>query len=93
MAKTRSDHFLFGLICIKKSNQTGFFLKNQNRIGTGSNRPVLVWLGYFRKKPVQPGWLGFFSGSVRFFQFQAYKTETKPVGFLKIINGFYIFSV
>jgi hypothetical protein len=31
-----------------------------------------------------------------FFQFQAYKTETKPVGFLKILIGFFygsIFSV
>jgi hypothetical protein len=89
MAKTRSDHFLFGSICIKKSNQTGFFLKNRNRTGTGSNRPGLVWLGYFRKKPVQPGLAQFFSGSVRFFQFQAYKTETEPVGFFKILIGFF----
>jgi hypothetical protein len=29
MAKTRSDYFLFGSICIKKSNQTGFFLKTE----------------------------------------------------------------
>jgi hypothetical protein len=49
-------------------------------------------------------WLGFGSvfsglGSVRFFQFQAYKTETESVGFFKIlidlIDFFYglVFSV
>jgi hypothetical protein len=41
-----------------------------------------AWLSFF------PVWLVFFSlGSVRFFLFQAYKTETKPVGFLKILIG------
>jgi hypothetical protein len=28
-------------------------------------------------------------GSVRFFRFQAYQTETEPVGFLKILIGFF----
>jgi len=37
-----------------------------------------------------------FSGLARFFLFQAYKTETEPVGFLKILIGFFhglVFSV
>jgi hypothetical protein len=40
------------------------------------------WLGFF-------GLSRFFSGlgSVRFFQFQTYKTETEPVGFFKILIG------
>jgi hypothetical protein len=57
------------------------FLKNQTE--TGSNRPVSVWLGlawffqfcsvFFRFDLV------FFGlGSVEFFQFQTYKTETEP---------------
>jgi hypothetical protein len=48
---------------------------------TGSNQlgSVFLWFGSV-----------FFSlGSVRFFQFQAYKTGTKPVGFLKILIGFF----
>jgi hypothetical protein len=28
-------------------------------------------------------------GSILFFQFQAYKTETEPVGFFKILIGFF----
>jgi hypothetical protein len=34
----------------------------------------------------------FFSGfgSVRFFQFQAYKTKTEPIGFFKILIGFFL---
>jgi hypothetical protein len=35
-------------------------------------------------------------GSVRFFWFQTYKTETEPVGFFKILIGFFhglVFSV
>jgi len=47
----RGDHFRFGLVFIKKSNQTEiFFKKNRNRTETGSNRPVSVFLG---QKPVQ----------------------------------------
>ena len=32
-------------------------------------------------------------GSVRFFRFQAYKTKTEPVGFLKILISFFYGSV
>jgi hypothetical protein len=34
-------------------------------------------------------WVWFDSGSVRFFLFQAYKTGTEPVGFFKILIGFF----
>jgi hypothetical protein len=45
----------------------------------------LVWLSFF------PVWLGFFDlGLVRFFRFQAYKTKTELVGFLKILIGFFL---
>ena len=73
----RGDHFRFGSVFIKKSNQTEifFFRKNRNRTETGSNRPVLVRFGsvFVGKKPVQTGlarffpvWLGF-SGLARFW--------------------------
>ena len=67
----------------KKNNQTEFFLKkNRNRFKPdGFGLFFLVWLGFgsvfFR----------FRFGSVRFFQFQAYKTKTEPVGFFKILIG------
>jgi hypothetical protein len=73
----RGDHFRFGSVFIKKSNQTEifFFLKKKTEIG--SNRPVSVRFGsvFLGQKPVQTGlvgfsgfgsvfpvWLGFFSG-------------------------------
>jgi len=46
-------------------------------------KPVLIWFDFF-------GLARFFFcffDSVRFFQFQAYKTKTKPVSFLKILSG------
>jgi hypothetical protein len=56
---------------------------------------------FFGQKPVQTGLARFFGltrffglarffsglGLVRFFWFQTYKTETEPVGFLKILIG------
>jgi hypothetical protein len=52
-------------------------------VGKKSTSSFSVWFGYFRAKTSsnQFGsvWLGF--DSVRFFLFQAYKTETEPVGF------------
>jgi len=70
---TRSDHFRFNLVLIKKT-KLNFFLKKTK---TGSNQPVSVRFGFFRTKPVQtdlawfwldyfgfglvfPVWLGFF---------------------------------
>jgi hypothetical protein len=46
------DYFQFGLIFLyKKSNQTEFFfIKNQNRIETCSNRPVSVRFGFLGQK-------------------------------------------
>jgi len=65
------DHFRFGSVFIKKSNQTEFFFfeKKRNRTETGSNRPVSVRFGFLGKKPVQTGLARFFrvfSVSVRF---------------------------
>jgi hypothetical protein len=68
----RGDHFRFGSVFIKKSNQTEFFFlkKNRNRVkptGFGS-----VFLG---QKPVQTGLVGFsgfgsvFFGLAWFFRF------------------------
>jgi hypothetical protein len=88
----RGDHFRFGSVFIKKSNQTE----------TGSNQPVSV--RFFRAKTGSNRfgsvWLGFGSvffrffvgfGSVRFFRFFAYKTE--PAGFFKNLIGFFFCSV
>jgi hypothetical protein len=47
---------------------------------SGFDSVFLVWLGFFFL-------FGF--GLVRFFRFQAYKTETEPVGFFKILIGFF----
>jgi hypothetical protein len=50
----------------KKNNQIKI---KKKKTETGSNRPVSVWFGFFRTKPVWLGffvWLGF-SGLVRFF--------------------------
>ena len=105
----RGDHFRFGSIFIKKSNQTKiFFKKNRNRTETGSNWPVSVryfraktvrffrfWLGFLCFGSVFSVWLGFSGffrffvgfGSVRFFRFFGYKTETEPAGFFKNLIG------
>jgi hypothetical protein len=95
---TRGDYFRYDSVFIKKNNQTEI---KKNRTEIGSNRPVLVRF-VFRTKPVQtsltrffrPGSVFFRLGSaflwvfsVRFFRFQAYKTETEPVGFFKILIG------
>jgi hypothetical protein len=64
------------------------FLKKKTE--TGSNRPVSVRFGFFGKNRFKSVWLEFdsvFSGLARFFWFQAYKTETKPVGFFKTLIG------
>jgi hypothetical protein len=44
-------------------------------------KPIGFSLIIFEQKP------GFFGLTRFFFQFQAYKTDTKPVGFLNIIIG------
>jgi hypothetical protein len=44
-----SDYFRFGLIFIKKNNQTEFFLKKPKPVQTGLARLgfLPVWLGFF----------------------------------------------
>jgi hypothetical protein len=93
---SRGWFFLFGLVFIKKTIKLKFKKKmkiNWNRfkpIGFGS-------VQFFWTKPVQTGFARFFRfgsvfsgflfgfGSVRFFRFQTYKTETKLVSFFKIL--------
>jgi len=66
LEKTRSDHFLFGSVFIKKKKVTKLNLKkNKTKTKTSLNRPVLVRFGFLGKKPVQTGfglvflvWLG-----------------------------------
>jgi len=92
MANARGDHFRFDSVFIKKKYARGDYLS--------LNRPVSVQ--FFRTKPVQTGLARFFQfgsilarffpdffglGSVRFFRFQAYKTE--PIDFFKILIGFF----
>jgi len=46
---SRGDHFQFGLIFIKKNNQTEI---KKKKTETGSNRPVSVRFGFLGQKPV-----------------------------------------
>jgi hypothetical protein len=63
---SRDDHFLFGLIFIKKNNQTElFFLKKKTE--TGSNRPVSVRFGFFREKTGSNRFDSIFPVLARFF--------------------------
>jgi hypothetical protein len=64
--------------------------KIKKKTETGSNRPVSVRL-FLDKNQFKPVWLGFFPrlGSVQVFWFQAYKIETEPVSFFKILIGFF----
>jgi hypothetical protein len=80
MLTGRSDHFRFGFY--KKSNKTDFLKKPKpNR-----NRFKPVWLDFSSLARFFPVFLVYVRfGSV--FRFQAYKTETKPVGFFKILIG------
>ena len=103
MLQNRGNYFRFNSIFIKKKKiKLRFFLKKTE---TGSNRPVLVRFGSVFKIKTGSNRFGsvlvrffqfdlvfsrFFGlGSVRFFQFQTYKTETEPVGFFKILIGFF----
>jgi hypothetical protein len=66
---------------------TGEIKKN---IETDSNISVSIRFGFLGQKSIQTGLARFFSGffglgSVRFFQFQAYKIKTELVGFFKIL--------
>jgi len=75
---SRGDHFLFGSVFIKKSNQTEIVFEKKTKPGQ-TDRFRFSSIQFFRKKPVQTGlahfsrfgsvfsvWLGF-SGLARFF--------------------------
>ena len=104
MVHIRGDDFRFGLVFIKKSNQTEFFFeKNRNRVkptGFGSVR-----FGFLGQKPVQTGlawfsrfWLSFFRfwrgffGLARFFRFGSvlarFGSVFCPVFFSSVRFGF-----
>ena len=73
----------------KKLTKPNLFFKKKKPkpVQTDRFRFDLVFLEKNRFKSV---WLEFdsvFSGLARFFRFQAYKTETKPVGFFKTLIG------
>jgi hypothetical protein len=62
------------------------------------NRFKPVWLGFFGLARIFSDLAWFFPvffglGSFWFFWFQAYKTKTEPVGFFKILIGFFHGSV
>ena len=83
MIKSRGDHFRFGLVFIKKITKLKFFyLKIPKPVQTGLAR-------FFSLARFFLVFFGF--GSVQFFQFQTYETE--PVGFFKILIGFFHGSV
>jgi hypothetical protein len=92
VSRGRGDYFWFGLIFLKKGNQTDFFKKKTKPVQTDR-----FWVRFFRTKTgsnrfglVFSVWLGFFLfgfGSVQFFQFQVCKTES--IGFFKILIGFF----
>jgi len=94
----------FGSVFIKKSNQIEFFLKKPKPVQTGLARFFPVWLGFFGLarffqfgsvlfrfgSVFFPVFFG--SGSVRFgFLVPSLKNQnqTKPVGFFKILIGFF----
>jgi len=90
----RGDYFQIGSVFIKRSNQTGYLKKTKTKpepVQTNrflfsyfEQKPVQTGSVVFRLGSVFPVWLGYFLvflfgfGSVRFFQFQAYKTEIEP---------------
>jgi hypothetical protein len=91
----QTDRFQFGSVW--------FFRVKTGSNQFGSVFPVFArfsrfWLGFFRFFSVWLGfsvWIGFSGlarffvgfGSVRFFRFLVYKTETEPAGFFKILIG------
>ena len=93
---------IFGSVwfLLKKVIKSIFFKKTKLvqidwfRLGfLGQNRFKSVWLGFSGLTRfvscLARFFSGFFSIWVRFFRFQAYKTKTEPVGFFKILIGFF----
>ena len=64
--KTRGDHFRFGSVFIKKSNQTEFKKKKPK---PNRNRVKPVWLGCFCLARFSRFWLSFFRFWLGFFRF------------------------
>jgi len=83
----------------KKVTKPKFFFF-EKKTETGSNRPVSIrFSSVFREKTGSNRfgsvffWFFFCFSSVRFFRFFAYKTETEPADFFKILIGFFFSSV
>ena len=84
----RGDHFRFGSVFIKKSNQTEIIFFFEKKTETGSNRPVSVRFGFLGQKPVQTGlarfsrfWLGFFRFWLGFFNLARFFSGFLSVSF------------
>ena len=84
----RGDHFRFGSVFIKKSNQNRFkpIGFGSVRLFWGKNRFKPVWLGFYRLDSVflQFGLVFFLFGFGSVFRFQAYKTKPNRSVSLKI---------
>jgi hypothetical protein len=72
---SRDDYFRFGLVFIKKNNQTEIFKKKTE---TGSNRFGSVFSVFSGFGSVFPVWLGFFPGFFRFGFFGFLLIKPKP---------------
>jgi hypothetical protein len=59
----------------------------QKPVQTGLARFSWFWLGFFGLARFFPVFCRFRFGSIRFFRFFAYKTETEPAGFFKNLIG------
>ena len=89
----QGDHFRFGSVFIKKSNQTEIFFKKKPKPNRNRVKPTgfgAVRFGFLGQKPIQTSlarfsrfWLGFFRffsdfGSVRFGFFGFWLIKPKP---------------
>jgi len=82
MVKSRGDHFRFGSVFIKKSNQTEIFFLKKKPKPVQTDRFRFGSVQFLGKKPVQTGLARFFSGfffvSVRFGFFGFLLIKPKP---------------
>jgi len=79
--RNRDDYFWFDLVFIKKIKLNFFYKKNEIEPEPKLVQTDQFQFGFLGQNRFKPVWLGFFRfgfGSVWFFQFQAYKTETEP---------------
>jgi len=88
-------YFLFDLVFIKKVIKLIFLKKIEIK-----SELVLVWFGYFKKKPFQTGWLNFFRFSYScfglslvwfFFCFKLIKPNWSVFLWFDIFNFFFSF--